>query len=243
MPTAYLSASQLKELTDVSVNPGAEQDGYPLVWNQTAGKWQAKDISQGNINLVNGGITFANASGAPSTNQSYIAVGTGSTPPCPFFVKGAFAPSYGQFAVEGNTQDPRAGFGLFGPGGTPRYVFFAGSTSATTMFAMTEMFTILSQRPSPNTSIFTSYSFSPQGTLSITNAVSSTSTTTGNLVVPGGIGVGENVTIGGYLRMANSSTPASASASGLVGQMAWDSNYFYICTASNTWKRTALSAW
>jgi len=46
VPTAYLSPSQLKELTDVSVNPGAPQDGYPLVWNNTTSKWEARGIDR-----------------------------------------------------------------------------------------------------------------------------------------------------------------------------------------------------
>ena len=49
MPTAYLSPSQLKELTDVSVNPGAPQDGYPLIWNNATAKWEA-----GSVPRVNG---------------------------------------------------------------------------------------------------------------------------------------------------------------------------------------------
>lgn len=37
--------------------------------------------------------------------------------------------------------------------------------------------------------------------------------------------------------------PASATATGVMGQMSYDSNYFYICVATNTWKRVALSTW
>lgn len=37
--------------------------------------------------------------------------------------------------------------------------------------------------------------------------------------------------------------PASASASGVAGQIAYDSNYVYICIADNTWKRAALETW
>lgn len=39
------------------------------------------------------------------------------------------------------------------------------------------------------------------------------------------------------------STPASAGATGEAGQIAWDSSYIYICTATNTWKRVAISTW
>ena len=38
-------------------------------------------------------------------------------------------------------------------------------------------------------------------------------------------------------------TPASASATGTAGEIAWDANYLYVCTATNTWKRAALSTW
>jgi hypothetical protein len=37
--------------------------------------------------------------------------------------------------------------------------------------------------------------------------------------------------------------PATASSFGVVGDMAWDSNYIYLCVASSTWKRVALSTW
>ena len=37
--------------------------------------------------------------------------------------------------------------------------------------------------------------------------------------------------------------PASAGAAGTAGQIAWDTNYIYICVATNTWKRVAISTW
>lgn len=37
--------------------------------------------------------------------------------------------------------------------------------------------------------------------------------------------------------------PASATASGTAGQMAYDGSFFYVCTAPSTWVRTALSTW
>ena len=38
-------------------------------------------------------------------------------------------------------------------------------------------------------------------------------------------------------------TPASAGATGTTGTITWDSNYIYICTATNTWKRVAIATW
>ena len=37
--------------------------------------------------------------------------------------------------------------------------------------------------------------------------------------------------------------PASAGATGTAGQLAVDANYIYVCTATDTWKRTAISTW
>jgi len=37
--------------------------------------------------------------------------------------------------------------------------------------------------------------------------------------------------------------PSSSSDVGIPGQTAYDDNYLYVCTDSNTWKRTALSDW
>ena len=37
--------------------------------------------------------------------------------------------------------------------------------------------------------------------------------------------------------------PASAAAAGTAGEIAWDASYIYVCTATNTWKRAALSTW
>ena len=45
------------------------------------------------------------------------------------------------------------------------------------------------------------------------------------------------------IRLRNSRTPASATASGNRGDICWDTNYIYVCVATNTWKRTAISGW
>ena len=37
--------------------------------------------------------------------------------------------------------------------------------------------------------------------------------------------------------------PASASATGVTGQWAYDASYIYVCTATDTWKRAALATW
>jgi len=45
------------------------------------------------------------------------------------------------------------------------------------------------------------------------------------------------------IRIATAKTPASATDTGTTGEICWDANYVYVCTATNTWKRSALSTW
>lgn len=49
-----------------------------------------------------------------------------------------------------------------------------------------------------------------------------------------------NSTVGGFT--APLYTPASSTAACAVGTVAWDASYFYVCKATNTWMRTALSS-
>ena len=48
---------------------------------------------------------------------------------------------------------------------------------------------------------------------------------------------------GDRIRVGTSKTPASASATGTTGEICWDASYIYVCTATNTWKRTAIATW
>jgi hypothetical protein len=45
------------------------------------------------------------------------------------------------------------------------------------------------------------------------------------------------------VRVRTARTPASATAAGNAGDICWDSDYVYICVATNTWKRSALGSW
>ena len=66
------------------------------------------------------------------------------------------------------------------------------------------------------------------GTLNLGNGVA--------VSVPGALAVG------GSLQLAPA-TPASSSAACTTGQLAADTSYVYVCTATNSWKRAALSSW
>jgi len=91
-------------------------------------------------------------------------------------------------------------------------------------------------------------------TVSIHDAVTeSGKTATVNIGTSGASGSITNINIGGGVGTCTTTvdadlvipteTPASATASGTAGQIAWDTNYIYICTATNTWKRVAISTW
>jgi hypothetical protein len=45
------------------------------------------------------------------------------------------------------------------------------------------------------------------------------------------------------IRIATAKSPASATDTGAAGEICWDASYIYVCTATNTWKRTAISTW
>ncbi len=51
------------------------------------------------------------------------------------------------------------------------------------------------------------------------------------------------VDINGNLILASPTVPATASSTGTTGQISWDANFIYVCVATNTWKRAALSTW
>lgn len=52
-----------------------------------------------------------------------------------------------------------------------------------------------------------------------------------------------NVTATQFRISALNTAPASATATGVLGEIRYDANYMYVCTATNTWKRSALTTW
>lgn len=52
-----------------------------------------------------------------------------------------------------------------------------------------------------------------------------------------------NITSSQFKLTALNTAPASATATGVLGEIRYDANYMYLCTATNTWKRSALTTW
>jgi hypothetical protein len=46
-----------------------------------------------------------------------------------------------------------------------------------------------------------------------------------------------------FFRLRTAKTPASASATGTAGDICWDADYIYVCTATDTWKRSVIATW
>jgi len=51
----------------------------------------------------------------------------------------------------------------------------------------------------------------------------------------------ENPSSGGGVTWVTA--PASSTASGTQGEIAYDSNYFYVAISNNVWRRTTLATW
>lgn len=69
-----------------------------------------------------------------------------------------------------------------------------------------------------------------------------TSTPTETLDVNGNAKVRGNLTLTGTSVIITSpTTPASKTAAGIAGQVVWDENYIYLCTATDTWKRVEIT--
>lgn len=45
------------------------------------------------------------------------------------------------------------------------------------------------------------------------------------------------------LVIKNPRVPATATAPGAPGQIAWDANFLYVCIDNAVWKRVAISTW
>tara|TARA_R110000782_G_scaffold262298_1_gene354292 strand:+ start:463 stop:861 length:399 start_codon:yes stop_codon:yes gene_type:complete len=47
----------------------------------------------------------------------------------------------------------------------------------------------------------------------------------------------------GSMTLSFQTAPATATSTGILGEIRYTTDYIYICTATNTWKRVAISTW
>ena len=50
----------------------------------------------------------------------------------------------------------------------------------------------------------------------------------------------DNIIASSGINLNNLTIPASSNDTGTTGDIVWDSNYVYVCTATDTWKRLSL---
>jgi hypothetical protein len=83
--------------------------------------------------------------------------------------------------------------------------------------------------------------------ISIVNQLNAGITLYANNLLRMTIAAAGNVTIAapssGYALNLPTNTPASASDTGTTGDISWDTSFFYVCTAANTWKRAPIATW
>jgi hypothetical protein len=84
----------------------------------------------------------------------------------------------------------------------------------------------------------------PMGIMSVGGNITGGNLRTAGQVSALGNVIGGNLIASGSLNIGNllqaPQQTKTATASGITGQICWDSNYIYVCTATNTWKRVAL---
>lgn len=51
----------------------------------------------------------------------------------------------------------------------------------------------------------------------------------------------DNIVAASGLRLSNPVVPSGSTDTGTTGDIVWDSNYVYVCIATDTWKRATLA--
>jgi len=49
--------------------------------------------------------------------------------------------------------------------------------------------------------------------------------------------------VSGIMTVASGTAPSTSSGVGMPGNISWDADYVYVCVATDTWKRSALTTW
>lgn len=92
------------------------------------------------------------------------------------------------------------------------------------------------------TAVFTPIGYAVTGKTGTGATVLATSPTITTPIISGGLDVTGNVRAGGLLG-SSTFTPSASVSTGTTGNFSWDTNYFYICVATDLWKRIPLSGW
>lgn len=78
--------------------------------------------------------------------------------------------------------------------------------------------------------------------IEINDQESEITVTSGSFIVNCPI-LADNIQSGQYTVSALSTAPATATSTGILGEIRYTAGFIYVCIATNTWRRTALTSW
>ena len=232
MPTAYLSASLLRELTDVSVTPGAGNTGYPLIWNNTSGKFELAvlSVASGGTGTSTGSITGTGAltftAGGSNQNIMLSPSGTGrlgirtDSPTTVVDIRGntriagpsGLVSNTNEYALSLQNNASSVWLEMLNQGGVGKGAFFGVVNNDFQLWNFQGGNTVFyngttAQSAFPRVTISGSGNLgigttSPTSALQVAATTASTSTTTGAARIDGGLGVAGAIHCGSSLTLA-----------------------------------------
>jgi hypothetical protein len=219
-----------------------------VVGNATVGNLSTSTATLNTISAATNNISLVTGATGVITMSSSTAVGVpvGNTGARPTGVAG-----YLRFNTDSNSLEYYTGSAWVGlsAGITDQQIVPDGVSTA---YTLTEPTTTVGILVSINGTIqipFTAYNVS--GTqITFTEVLQTTDNVDirfiSSTVVPDLTNYSGNVTITGATTVNGLFGSAQATkadnSTGTVGQICWDANYIYVCTATNTWKRVALAS-
>lgn len=212
------------------------------------------NMASGNVSLASG-TSFTGqlnlATGSTNSNKT-INIGTGSTAGTTTITLGSTSGAANSIVLNGPvTVSGSINAGVitgtsFGPSGnsTAGYLFDSTTIGLTYWGRYITTGTVeIANGTSFSGTLNIGSGGTSSGTKSINIGSGGQAGSTTNVVIGTGTGATSNTYLQGKVIMATPTVPGSATATGIAGQMAWDANYIYVCTATNTWKRSAISTW
>lgn len=265
-PQAFTTISSVGTLTAGTWNATPVADAYIA----SAGAWNAKYGAGSNINVTgftsdgaqtyNSGATWTyNASTAATHRTALGLTALATTTPSSTALAATVTDEigtgnilFGNQAVS-SSSTPTFGSLTLGNGTSSAPSLTLGDTATGFYRSASGEWTFLSTTSANRFTLNNSGAKLGSGTAltwSSTTSSMGTADSSFSRLGPGLVGLG-NGTIGNSsgtlvangLRMPSPTVPATAGAAGTAGDIAWDSGFVYVCVATNTWKRVAISPW
>lgn len=214
--------------------------GFPAYLSATGDNAELKVGSNGStaagttFGITNNNLSFVLAANSPSA----LAIGSLVNVPIVFGVNNAEVGRFDTtgFAVTGLFTSTKTGQFLAATHSTTGPAYQTISNSTGSIIVGVEDSTGSTFGATAYDSVFYTSTGTGVSTLVAGTSGAITRVTSTGLAVTGGLSATGLLSVGG-------STPASAGAAGVAGTITWDSDYIYVCVATNTWKRVAIATW